>query len=81
MAFTSTVIRLSAEERGVLEKNVRAAKTERRILAQLDEALPEGETVWTAGCLRRRSATSPRTTSGGSLANTASTCSGAAAGA
>jgi transposase len=31
MAFTSTVIRLSAEERGVLEGNVRAAKTEQRL--------------------------------------------------
>jgi transposase len=118
MAFTSTVIRLGAEERGVLEKNVRAAKTEqrlafrsrivllaadgmgtnaiaaqletnpatvskwrlrfarrglagladaprsgapgryseeteRRILAQLDEAVPEGETVWTARLLAK----------------------------
>ena len=31
MAFTSTVVRLSAEERGVLEGNVRAAKTEQRL--------------------------------------------------
>ena len=31
MAFTSTVVRLSAEERGVLERNVRAAKTEQRL--------------------------------------------------
>ena len=118
MAYTSTVIRLSADERSVLEKNVRAAKTEqrlvfrsrivllaadglgtnaiaaqvqtnpatvskwrvrfsqmglagladaprsgapgrygeeteRRILVQLDEAVPEGETVWTARLLAR----------------------------
>jgi transposase len=118
MAFTSTVVRLSAEERGVLEGNVRAAKTEqrlafrsrvvclaadgmgtnaiaaqlrvspatvskwrlrfareglsgladaprsgapgrygkkteRRILAKLDEPVPEGETVWTARLLAR----------------------------
>ena len=118
MAFTSTAIRLSAEERSVLERNVRAAKseqrlafrsrivllaaegmgtnaiaaqletnpatvskwrlrfarqglaglhdaprsgapgrysqeTERRILAKLDEPLPEGETVWTARLLAR----------------------------
>ena len=118
MAFTSTVIRLSAEERSVLEHNVGAAKseqrlafrsrivllaakglgtnavaarlqttpatvskwrlrfarqglegladaprsgapgiytgeTERRILAQLDEAVPEGETAWTARLLAR----------------------------
>ncbi len=118
MAFTSTVVRLSAEERGVLEGNVRAAKTEqrlafrsrvvllaadgmgtnaiaarlqsspatvskwrvrfareglsgladaprsgapgrytaeteRRILAKLDEPVPEGETAWTARLLAR----------------------------
>lgn len=118
MAFTPTAVRLSAEERGVLEGNVRAAKTEqrlafrsrvvllaaagvgtnaiaaqlqaspatvskwrlrfarqglpglsdaprsgaparygeeteRRILARLDEPVPEGETVWTARLLSR----------------------------
>src|SRR5450759_2294146 len=118
MAYTSTVIHVSAEERSVLEKNVRAAKTEqrlafrsrivllaaegmgtnaiaaqlqtnpatvskwrlrfarvglagladaprsgapgryseeteRRILAQLDEPVPGGETVWTARLLAR----------------------------
>jgi len=118
MAYTSTAILLSAEESSVLEKNVRAAKTEqrlafrsriillaaegigtnaiaaqlqttpatvskwrvrfarmgleglsdaprsgapgryseeteRRILSQLDEAVPEGETVWTARLLAR----------------------------
>ena len=118
MAFTPTAVRLSAEERGVLEGNVRAAKTEqrlafrsrvvllaaegmgtnaiaaqlqaspatvskwrlrfarqglaglgdaprsgaparygeeteRRILARLDEPVPEGETVWTARLLAR----------------------------
>ena len=118
MAYTSTAISLSAEERSVLEKNVRAARTEqrlafrsrivllaadgmgtgaiaaqlqttpatvskwrvrfarvgleglvdaprsgapgryseateRRILAQLDEPLPEGETVWTARLLAK----------------------------
>src|SRR5665647_1423559 len=31
MAYASTAIVLSAEERGVLEKNVRAAKTEQRL--------------------------------------------------
>jgi transposase len=118
MAFTPTAIRLSAEERSALEKNVCAAKTEqrlafrsrivllaadgmgtnaiaaqlqtnpatvskwrlrfarrglagladaprsgapgryseeteRRILAQLDEPVPEGETVWTARLLAK----------------------------
>lgn len=118
MAYTSTAIRLSAEERGALEKNVRGAtteqrlafrsrvvllaaeglgtnaisaqlqvspatvskwrlrfarrglagladaprsgapgrygeETERRILAQLDEPVPEGETVWTARLLAK----------------------------
>ena len=118
MAYTSTAIRLSAEERSALEKNVRAAKTEqrlafrsriillaaegigtnaiaaqlrvspatvskwrvrfarvglegladaprcgapgiyteeteRRILEQLDEPVPRGETVWTARLLAR----------------------------
>ncbi len=118
MAFTPTAIRLSADERSVLERNVAAAKTEqrlafrsrvillaaegrgtnaiaaqlrvspatvskwrlrfaqrglagladaprsgapgrygketeRRILAQLDEAVPEGETVWTARLLAK----------------------------
>ena len=118
MAYTSTVIVLSAEERSVLEKNVRGARTEqrlafrsrivllaadgmgtnaiaaqlqtnpatvskwrlrfarkglagladaprsgapgrysdeteRRILAQLDEPVPEGETVWTARLLAK----------------------------
>jgi len=56
-------------------------ETERRILAQLDEPLPGGRRCGRRGSLRGRSATSPRTTSGGSCGGTASTCSGAAAGA
>ena len=56
-------------------------ETERRILAQLDEAVPGGRRCGLRGSSRRRSATSPRTTSGGSFGGTASTCSGAAAGA
>jgi len=31
MAYTSTAIVLTAEERGALEKNVRGAKTEQRL--------------------------------------------------
>ena len=119
MAFTSTAIRLSAEERSVLEKNVRGATTEQRlafrsrivllaadgmgtcaiaaqmqtnpatvskwrvrfarvglagladaprsgapgkytketelrILARLDEAVPQGETVWTVRLLAKQ---------------------------
>ena len=62
MAYTSTAIRLSAEERSALEKNVRAAKTEQRLAFRSRIILLAAEGIGT-GAIAAQLQTSPATVS------------------
>src|SRR5450830_760971 len=62
MAYTSTAIRLSAEERSALEKNVRAAKTEQRLAFRSRIILLAAEGIGT-NAIAAQMQTSPATVS------------------